>query len=56
MFLKFSTMHPMTRDTYCLKGKLPGIIFDFGDRAETAENRARYWLKKGHQPFPSDAA
>lgn len=43
-------------ESYCLKDKLPKLIFDFEDRLETAQNRASYWLEKGKLPYPKDVA
>jgi hypothetical protein len=48
-------MVPYT-ESYCLKDKLPKLIFDFEDKMETAQNRASYWLEKGKLPYPKDVA
>jgi hypothetical protein len=48
-------MVPYT-ESYCLKDKLPQLIFEFDDRLETAQHRVSYWLEKGKLPYPNDMA
>jgi DNA-binding transcriptional regulator YiaG len=43
-------------ESYCLKDKLPQLIFEFDDRLETAQHRVSYWLEKGRLPYPKDVA
>ncbi|MDQ3232065.1 MAG: hypothetical protein M3Q07_09615 [Pseudobdellovibrionaceae bacterium] len=43
-------------DSYCLKDKLPKLIFEFEDRQDTAQSRASFWFEKGQLPLPKDAA
>jgi len=42
-------------DSYCLKDKLPKIIFDFEGRKDDAEDRADFWISKASLPRPAVA-
>ena len=42
-------------DSYCLKDKLPKIIFEFEVRKDDAGSRADFWFKKGSLPRPNAA-
>ncbi len=42
-------------ESYCLKDKLPKIIFDFEGRMNNAVGHASYWLNTGDLPRPEVA-
>ncbi len=43
-------------DSYCLKDKLPKIIFEFEDRQDNAVSRSTFWFEKGKLPYPKEGA
>lgn len=43
-------------DSYCLKDKLPKIIFEFEVGHDSPESRCHFWIEKGGLPRPKGAA